>query len=115
MTFQQIFDQAVAMLQPRRRIAYSALKRQFDLDDAYLEVLKDALLFAYLVVDKDGRGLVWTGAPARLCQMLCTPRLGSVLFNSNAIVKLTPISYVSAEFMYWTSGRMTFRLQPKLA
>jgi class 3 adenylate cyclase/predicted ATPase len=36
-------------------------KRQFDLDDDYLEDLKDAILFAHPVVDEDGRGLVWTG------------------------------------------------------
>jgi hypothetical protein len=64
MTFEEILDQAVAMLQRRGRIAYSALKRQFDLNDAYLEDLKDALLFAHPVVDADGRGLVWTGSPA---------------------------------------------------
>jgi class 3 adenylate cyclase/predicted ATPase len=61
MTFEEILDQAGAMLQRRGRIAYSAFKRQFDLDDAYLEDLKDALLFAHPVVDEDGRGLVWTG------------------------------------------------------
>jgi hypothetical protein len=61
MTFEEILDQAVAMLQRRGRIAYSALKRQFDLDDAYLEDLKDALVFGHPVVDEDGRGLVWTG------------------------------------------------------
>ena len=33
MTFEEVFDQTVAMLQRRGRIAYSALKRQFDLDD----------------------------------------------------------------------------------
>ncbi len=63
MTFEEIFDQAVAMIQRRGRIAYSALKRQFDLDDAYLDDLKDAILYAYPVTD-DGRGLVWTGPPA---------------------------------------------------
>jgi hypothetical protein len=61
MTFEEILDQAVAMLQRRGRIAYSALKRQFDLDDAYLEDLKDALVFGHPVVDENGRGLVWTG------------------------------------------------------
>ena len=59
MTFEEILDQAVAMLQRRGRIAYSALKRQFDLDDAYLEDLKDALVFGYPVIDEQGRGLVW--------------------------------------------------------
>ncbi len=60
MTFEEILDQAVAMLQRRGRIAYSALKRQFGLDDDYLQDLKDALLYAHPVVD-DGRGVVWTG------------------------------------------------------
>jgi class 3 adenylate cyclase len=39
------------------------MKRRFDLDDAYLEDLKGEILFAYPVVDEDGRGLVWTGTP----------------------------------------------------
>ena len=58
MTFEEILDQAVAMLQRRGRIAYSALKRQFDLDDQALEDLKDQLLFARPVGDESGRGLV---------------------------------------------------------
>ncbi len=61
MTFEEILDQAVTMLQRRGRIAYSALKRQFDLDDDYLDDLKDALLFEHPVVDEEGKGLVWTG------------------------------------------------------
>jgi len=63
MMFETILDQAVAMLQRRGRVAYSALKRQFALDEAYLEDLKDALCFAYPVADRDGRGLIWTGEP----------------------------------------------------
>ena len=34
MTFEEILDQAIAMLQRRRRLTYSTLKRQFQLDDA---------------------------------------------------------------------------------
>lgn len=37
MTFEEILDQAIAMLQRRGRLTYGALKRQFQLDDAYLE------------------------------------------------------------------------------
>src|SRR5262245_12332972 len=62
MTFEEILNQAIAMLQRRGRLTYGALKRQFDLDDAYLADLKDALLYAHPVVD-DGRGLLWTGDP----------------------------------------------------
>jgi len=38
MTFEEILDQAIAMLQRRGRLTYGALKRQFQLDDAYLGV-----------------------------------------------------------------------------
>jgi hypothetical protein len=37
MTFEELLDQAMALLQRRGRLTYRALKRQFDLDDDYLE------------------------------------------------------------------------------
>ena len=46
--FEHILDQAVSMLQRRDRIAYSVLKRQFELDDACLDDLKDAILMPIL-------------------------------------------------------------------
>ena len=62
MTFEEILDQALAMLQRRGRVTYSALKRQFNLDDAFLEDLKEELLHGQgLVTEEDGRVLVWTG------------------------------------------------------
>ena len=61
MTFEEILDQAVAMLQRLGQVTYRTLKRQFDLDDEALEDLKDQLLFSRPVVDQDGRGLVWSG------------------------------------------------------
>src|SRR5215471_3710688 len=62
MTFEEILDQAIAMLQRRRRITYSTLKLQFQLDDVQLTALKDELLYSQPhVVDDAGRGLVWTG------------------------------------------------------
>ena len=65
MTFEEILDQAIAMLQRRGRLTYGALKRQFQLDDAYLEDLKAELLYAYPQVRDDaGRGLAWTGDPS---------------------------------------------------
>ena len=66
MTFEEILDQAIAMLQRRGRLTYGALKRQFQLDDAALEDLKEALLFAHpQIADEAGRGLVWTGDTRR--------------------------------------------------
>src|SRR5262252_7238820 len=65
MTFEEILDQAIAMLQRRGRLTYSTLKRQFQLDDAALEDLKEALLFAHpQIADEAGRGLVWTDETA---------------------------------------------------
>jgi class 3 adenylate cyclase len=62
MTFEEILDQALAMLQRRRRVTYSTLRLQFHLDDEQLAALKDELLYSQPhVVDDAGRGLVWTG------------------------------------------------------
>jgi class 3 adenylate cyclase len=62
MTFEELLDQAMAMLQRRGRMTYRALKLQFNLDDDRLEALKDELLYAHPhLVNDDGRGLVWTG------------------------------------------------------
>ena len=36
MTFEEILDQAITMLQRRGRLTYGTLKRQFQLDDAAL-------------------------------------------------------------------------------
>jgi hypothetical protein len=66
MTFDEILDQAIAMLQRRGRLTYGALKRQFDIDDAYLEDLKNELVNGQqLAVDEDGAVLVWRNAAAR--------------------------------------------------
>jgi TOMM system kinase/cyclase fusion protein len=63
MTFEELLDQVLAMLQRRGRVLYRTLTRQFALDEADLEDLKEAILFAHpQVVDEAGRGLVWTGA-----------------------------------------------------
>jgi adenylate/guanylate cyclase family protein len=62
MTFEEVLDQAMAMLQRRGRLTYRTLKLQFQLDDEHLEALKDELIYGQrLAVDEDGRGLVWTG------------------------------------------------------
>ena len=63
MTFEEILDQAMAMLQRRGRLTYRTLQRQFQLDDAALEDLKNELIKGQrLAVDEDGDVLVWTGS-----------------------------------------------------
>ena len=62
MTFEELLDQAIALLQRRGRLTYRALKRQFDLDDDYLEDLKAELIQGQrLAVDEEGTVLVWCG------------------------------------------------------
>ena len=69
MTFEEILDAVIAMLQRRGRVTYSTLKRQFQLDEDALSDLKEELLFAHPQVrDEAGRGLVldrrhWQCAP----------------------------------------------------
>ena len=61
MDFYVILDQVIDLLKQRGRVSYRALKVQFHLDDEALEALKEELLYAYAVVDDQGRGLVWAG------------------------------------------------------
>src|SRR5262249_47109806 len=61
MDFYTVLDQVVDLLRQRQRVTYRALQRQFQLDDAALQDLKDELLYAHPQVrDDEGRGLLWT-------------------------------------------------------
>jgi class 3 adenylate cyclase/tetratricopeptide (TPR) repeat protein len=61
--FVAVLDQVITLLRQRGRLTYGTLKRQFSLDDAALDDLKDELIYGQRVaVDEDGRVLVWTGA-----------------------------------------------------
>jgi predicted ATPase len=65
MTFEETLNQAMALLQRQGRVSYRALKRQFDLDEAYLEDLKLELIEVHQVaVDQDSTMLIWTGPAA---------------------------------------------------
>jgi class 3 adenylate cyclase/predicted ATPase len=62
MDFTTLRTQVMALLQGEGRVAYRALKLQFQLDDDTLEALKDDLIYAKrLAVDEEGRVLVWAG------------------------------------------------------
>ena len=54
----------MAILKQHGRVSYRALKRQFDLDDAYLDDLKYELVDIHQVaIDQKGAMLVWSGKP----------------------------------------------------
>src|SRR5713101_4193853 len=63
MTFDEILAQVITLLKRQGRVSYRALKMRFDLDDEYLDVLKEELIDAQrIATDEDGRILVWIGA-----------------------------------------------------
>ena len=60
MGFYEILDQVVDLLRRRGRVTYGALKREFQVDDAFLEDLKAEIITAQrLAVDEQGALLVW--------------------------------------------------------
>ena len=62
MDFVAVVDQVIVLLRQRGRVTYSTLKRQFQLDDAALEDVKNELIEGQrLAVDERGNVLVWTG------------------------------------------------------
>ena len=65
MDFVAVLDQVITLLRQRGRLTYRTLKRQFELDDAVLEDLKEELIYGQrLAVDEDERVLVWMGDTA---------------------------------------------------
>jgi class 3 adenylate cyclase len=59
MTFDEILEQVIILLKHQGRVSYRALKRRFEIDDDYIEDLKEELIQALNVaIDKDGRVLV---------------------------------------------------------
>src|SRR5215467_5526675 len=62
MDFYEVVGQVRALLQRQGRVSYRALKRQFGIDDAFIEDLKEELLYAHAsAVQADERGFTWTG------------------------------------------------------
>jgi class 3 adenylate cyclase/tetratricopeptide (TPR) repeat protein len=78
-TFEEVLSRAIAMLQRQGRVSYRALKRQFDLDDSYLEDLKAEIIDVHQVaIDQGGTMLVWTGGagitPSQIAPQAVTRR-----------------------------------------
>jgi class 3 adenylate cyclase len=65
MDFYEVLDHVIDLFRNRGRVTYRALKRQFNLDDDFLEDLKDEIIKAQkLAVDENGEVLVWTDGAA---------------------------------------------------
>jgi class 3 adenylate cyclase/predicted ATPase len=62
MKFSEVIAQTLAWLQREGRVSYRALKREFELDDEFLEDLKAEIIEAKrLAIDENGKVLVWVG------------------------------------------------------
>ena len=71
MTFYEMLEQVIALLQRHGRLSYRALKVQFELDGDRLDLLKEELLYAqYPIADDNGRGLIWTGEPGGVQELV---------------------------------------------
>jgi class 3 adenylate cyclase/predicted ATPase len=63
-SFEEVVDQASAMLQRRGRLTYRMLQRHFHLDAEELKDLTFELIKGQrMAIDEDGEVLVWTGEP----------------------------------------------------
>src|SRR5712691_3172183 len=76
MTFYDLLEQVLALLQRHHRLSYRALKLQFPLlDPACIDALRDELLFQGVARDAEGQGLIWLGRTSVVPQatMSCQP------------------------------------------
>ena len=62
MTFDELLEQVIDLLQHQGRVSYGALKRRFALDDDYLQDLKDELIDAQRLAVA---GVLWLSGCAR--------------------------------------------------
>ena len=61
-SFDEILEDVLVLLERRGRLTYRAIRRQFGLDEAYLEDLKFEIIRGQrLAMDEDGEVLVWIG------------------------------------------------------
>ena len=99
MKFYEVVEQVHALLQRQGRVSYRALKREFGLDDDYVEDLKAELIEAQrIAADEDGKVLVWIGegvgkdervvAPPPSILPLLMRRLDKVVQETNEIREL---------------------------
>ena len=91
MTFEEVLNQTIALLQRQGRVSYRALKRQFDLDEAYVEDVKLELIEVHQVaVDQDNTMLVWTGGVAAPPLPAAAPAADRVRQPDTAPLAYTP-------------------------
>ena len=93
MRFFHIVSAVVALLQREGRVTYWALKQEFGFDDAFLEGLREELIFAKRVAcDEGGKVLVWTGELPAVVDVVSA--VTSQHRAAEAPVKASPMAFV---------------------
>jgi class 3 adenylate cyclase/tetratricopeptide (TPR) repeat protein len=96
-TFNEILSQTIAMLQQHGRVSYRALKRQFALDDAFLEDLKYELIeVQQRAIDQDGTVLVWTGETGAATAPMPAPATSAAVLPTVTRPTPEPLAYTPA-------------------
>ena len=94
MDFYEVLDQIIDLLRQRGRVSYQALKRQFDVDDAYLEDLKVELIEVQeLARDRDGKMLVWSDEATRKPEPTPAPATHELVSSSITVHAGPPITH----------------------
>ena len=94
MTFNEVLSQTIAMLQQHGRVSYRALKRQFAIDDDFLEDLKSELVeVQQRAIDQDGTVLVWTGDTGAAAPPLPSPSSSAAVPPPTTSHAQEPLAY----------------------
>jgi predicted ATPase/class 3 adenylate cyclase len=89
--FDELLEQVLALVQRQGRVSYRAIKRRFDVDEDYLADLREEILFTHPHIrEEDGRGLVWTAAPAPTGGLMPSPPLPDVVSPQRASSSVVP-------------------------
>src|SRR5882724_6253913 len=96
-TFNEVLSQTIAMLQQHGRVSYRAMKRQFAIDDAFLEDLKYELIeVQQRAVDQDGTMLVWTGETGAAVAPIPAPATSAAVPSPAIRHAQKPLAYTPA-------------------
>jgi class 3 adenylate cyclase len=94
MTFYEMLEQVIALLQRHGRVSYRALKVQFELDDDHLDLLKEELIdIQHVARDQDGRMLVWTRRteiPPLVSALASPPSVQQVITQQDLSTQVAP-------------------------
>jgi hypothetical protein len=94
MTFKEVLGQVIDWLQQDKRVSYRALKRQFAIDDTFLEDLKYEIIeVQQRAVDQDGTVLVWMGETGAATAPIPAPATSAAVPSPTIRPAQEPLTY----------------------